>query len=493
MRFALIALLCLVACNAPSPVLLEVEPRVASAGDLIRLRGNNLPNGSSVQIGAQSASLVSSSRSEILVQMPNLPIGEYSLRLVGTGIDVTVAGPAVLGADNTDVVAREVLVTGTFSRPEIENLASSTGFVVLSFSSTNLGSMPSCNRNYAGLRDTQGRSTSAAINELQTALRALNPTYEANPRSILAGSQRHVATVQPQNLPIPAPSPEDINLANIKVAVLDSGVSSHPSLTSLQSGNNLTDFDNPADPRVKASDVSDLGIYANTPMGHGTGVAALIAGSSLGLGKGYAVGTPIVPIKVCQTSNGKNRCDGLDVVLGICQAVDSGADIINLSLGGKQPFRALKQVLTETANRGISIVAAAGNNGLDTNPPANYPAAYALEVPGLIAVAATEQNGLDWVGSGYSTPGAYVTLGAPGANETAVVTDNGVAGYGLAVLEGTSFATPIVSAAVARVKAKNPTWTPSQIKTHLENTAQAIACAKSKCGAGLLDIPKAVQ
>jgi hypothetical protein len=505
MRFLMALFLCLVACNTPTPQVFLVEPRIARVGEIVRVRGSNLPTGSSIQIGSVNASIVSSSSSEIAVQMPTLPIGEYDLRIVGSGIDQSLPGPAILGADDTDVVAREVLATGTFSRSELEALALNSGFVVLSFHSTSLGSLPSCNRNFASLRDTQNRSTSAAINDLQTALHALNPSYEANPRSILAGSQvysqvysqaysqAHIARPQPQNLPIPIPAPSDVNLANIKVAVLDSGVSSHPSLATLQAGHNLTNFDNPADPRAIQNDVSDLGIYANTPMGHGTGVAALIAGSSLGLGTGYAVGVPILPIKVCQTTQGKNRCDGLDVVLGICQAVDNGANIINLSLGGRQPFRALKQVLLETSSRGISVVAAAGNSGLEANPSANYPAAYALEVPGLIAVAATEQNGADWVGSGYSTPGAYVTIAAPGANQTATVTDSGIGGYGLAVLEGTSFATPIVSAAVARVKAKDPTKTPSQIKAHLENTAQTIVCTKNKCGAGLLDIGKAAQ
>ncbi len=489
----------LVGCTNPvTPTISEINnvtPRVAQTGDSVILRGKGFVAGSNVSIGTSNAAIISSTTTELIVTMPNLPIGEYDLVLrQPNGTETRVAGPAVLGADNTDLVAREIIVTGVFTQSEISSIASSNGYQVLQLNSTSIGDMPSCNRSYAALRDTRGRSTSTAINELQAALQIINPAYEANPRSILAGSQTTSTKVYPQGtIPIPTPSPTDINLANIKVAILDSGVSGHPSLGTLETGHNLTNFDNPADPRAIATDVSDLGIYGNSTTGHGTGVAALISASSIGLSTGYAVGTPIQPIKVCQTTNNKNQCDGMDVVLGICQAVARGTNIINLSLGGKQPFRALKQVLLETSNKGISIIAAAGNNGIQNNPPANYPAAYALEIPGLIAVAATENNGTNWVGSSYSTPGNYVTIAAPGTNETAIVTDNGVAGYGTATLEGTSFATPIVSAAVARVKAKNPTWTPAQIKSRLENTAQSIPCEKNKCGAGLLDITAAVQ
>ncbi len=491
----IVFLVVLMACTDSSKIALQlqsVSPRVAAAGETVVLRGSGFALGSTVKIGTLNASIISSSASEIQVMMPTLPIGEYDVVLrQPDGTELVAPGPAVLGADDLDVVAREALVTGAFSQQEALDIASQNGFSLTQFQNTISAVMPACNRSYAIFRDARGRSTTQALNDLQIALQSINPSYEANPRSILAGSQITTAATP---IPLPIPIIDDPNLANVKVAVLDSGVSSHPSLlATLGTGENLTNFDNPSDPRALQSDVSDLGVYGNTIMGHGTGVAALISSSSLGLSRGYAVGTPIVPIKVCQTQAGKNRCDGSDVVFGICQAVASGAKVINLSLGGKQAFRALKQVLLETSALNISIVAAAGNDGASANPPANYPAAYALEIPGLIAVAASEFDGTNWRGSSYSTPGNWVTIAAPGANETATVTDNGVAGYGIATLEGTSFATPIVSAAVARLIAKNPSWTPAQIKARLDATAQIIPCLRVKCGAGLLDINAAVQ
>jgi subtilisin family serine protease len=494
MRWKLLFLLVLMACTDSSKVvvqLLGVTPRVAAAGETVVLRGTGFASGSTVKIGAVNASIISSNASEIQVVMPSLPIGEYNVLLrEADDTEFIVPGPAVLGSDNLDVVAREVLVMGTFSQQEALEIASQNGFDLTQFQTAISTVLPACNQHYAVFRDIRGRSTAVSLNELQVALQHINPSYEANPISILAGSQ-----ITTNAVPTPVPIPmDDPNLVNVKVAVLDSGVSSHPSLlATLAAGENLTNFDNPSDPRALQADVSDLGLYGANMMGHGTGVAALIAGSSLGLSKGYAVGTPILPFKVCQTQAGKNRCAGSDVVFGICQAVANGAKVINLSLGGKQPFRALRQVLLETSAQNISIVAAAGNDGANANPPANYPAAYALEIPGLIAVAASENNGTNWLGSSYSTPGDWISLAAPGANQTAVVTDNGVAGYGLATLEGTSFATPIVSAAVARLIAKNPTWTPAQIKARLEGTAQTISCSRVKCGAGLLDINAAIQ
>jgi subtilisin family serine protease len=494
MRWKLLFLLVLMACTDSSKValqLLGVTPRVAAAGETVILRGAGFTAGSTVKIGNITASIISSNAVEIQVVMPSLPIGEYNVLLrEPDGTALIAPGPAVLGSDDLDVMAREVLVKGTFSQQEALEIASQNGFDLTQFQTTISTVLPTCNQHYAVFRDTRGRSTAMALNELQVALQRINPSYEANPRSLLTGSQIATNAIP---TPLPIPTLDDPNLANVKVAVLDSGVSSHPSLlATLGTGENLTNYDNPSDPRALKSDVSDLGLYGANIMGHGTGVAALISGSSLGLSRGYAVGAPILPFKVCQTNAGKNRCDGSDVVYGICQAVASGAKVINLSLSGKQPFRALKQVLLETSAQNISIVAAAGNDGATANPPANYPAAYALEIPGLIAVAASENNGTNWLGSGYSTPGDWVSLSAPGANETAVVTDNGVAGYGLATLEGTSFATPIVSAAVARLIAKNPSWTPAQIKTRLENTAQVISCSRIKCGAGLLDINAAI-
>ncbi len=499
MRWKLLFLLVLMACADSSKVavqLLGVTPRVAAAGETVILRGAGFNTGSTVKIGAVNASIISSNAVEIQVVMPSLPIGEYNVLLRETdGTELVAPGPAVLGADDLDVVAREVLVKGTFSQQEALEIASQNGFSLTQFQTDISNILPACNQHYAVFRDTRGRTTAVALNELQVAIQRINPSYEANPRSLLTGSQIATNAVP---TPLPIPTIDDPNLANVKVAVLDSGVSSHPSLlATLGVGENLTNFDNPSDPRALQSDVSDLGLYGANIMGHGTGVAALISGSSLGLSRGYAVGAPILPFKVCQTQAGKNRCNGSDVVFGICQAVAGGAKVINLSLGGKQPFRALKQVLLEVSAQNISLVAAAGNDGASANPPANYPAnypaAYALEVPGLIAVAASEFDGTNWLGSSYSTPGDWVSLSAPGANETAVVTDNGVAGYGIATLEGTSFATPIVSAAVARIIAKNPSWTPAQIKTRLENTAQAISCSRPKCGAGLLDINAAIQ
>ncbi|GAA1596977.1 S8 family peptidase [Actinoplanes couchii] len=230
----------------------------------------------------------------------------------------------------------------------------------------------------------------------------------------------------------------------VVVAVIDSGVdASHPDLA----GQVLPGYDAVADAGGGDSDVD----------GHGTHVAGTIAALT-GNGKGIAGIAPdakILPVRVLDASGEGYTSDEVE---GIVWAVDNGADIINLSLGGTEADTAEKTAIEYARKKGVTVIAAAGNERKQGSP-VSYPAAF----PGVIGVAATDAN--DHVAD-YSNRGDYVDVAAPGSGILSTWIDGKYA-----TANGTSMATPHVAAVAALLKAYQPDLTPDQIEQTLEKTA----------------------
>jgi subtilisin family serine protease len=193
--------------------------------------------------------------------------------------------------------------------------------------------------------------------------------------------------------------------------------------------------------------------------GHGTFVAG-VAAARTDNGEGIAGAAPrsrLLPVKVLDSSG--NGADST-VIEGIEWAVSNGADVINLSLGGPRPSAALDQAVRAAVDRGVVVVAAAGNDG--TTEPW-YPAAS----PGAIGVGATDPGGdeLAW----FSNAGASVDVVAPGMGITSTTRD---AGY--ATGNGTSFAGPLVAGTAALVRALHPTLSAAEVAARVMGTAQDI-------------------
>jgi type VII secretion-associated serine protease mycosin len=230
---------------------------------------------------------------------------------------------------------------------------------------------------------------------------------------------------------------------------------------------------------------------ATDPLGHGTHVAGIIAarvGNRAGIG-GAAPGVRILPVRVLG-AGGKGSLS--DVVEGIDWAVDHGADVINLSLGGSGGGSVYRSVLDNARQRGVVVVAAAGNEAQNGNP-VMYPGAD----PDVIAVASLQPAGLR---AASSTWGPWVDLAAPGVAIVAPCPDPasmcaGARSYdpslppGYARLSGTSMASPHVAAAAALLLSTRPDLTPAEVQALLQNTADDLGAPGTdpEYGAGLVD------
>ncbi len=204
----------------------------------------------------------------------------------------------------------------------------------------------------------------------------------------------------------------------VRVAVIDSGVDkSHPDLV----GRILEGYDFVED-RPEVSDVH----------GHGTFVAGIIAANPNQIGiRGLFDYSEIVPVRVI---DGSGNATYEDVAKGIIYAVDHGAKVINLSIGGYAFSLLLEGAVDYALENGCILVASGGNDGLKM---AVYPAAS----PGVIGVGALGRNG-DLLG--LSNRGKHIDVVAPGE----FILSTGLLGQ-YAYSTGTSAAAPMVSALAA--------------------------------------------
>ena len=303
----------------------------------------------------------------------------------------------------------------------------------------------------------------------------------ANPNDQLFGQQWSFTKVPYVN----AWAADGTQGGGVTVAVVDTGVmADHPDLSGqVLSGAHFLHSDDgePVDPATGGTEDFN---------GHGTHVAGTIAAKSnnaTGI-SGAAPGAQILPVKVlCADGNGFTS----DVADGIVWAVDHGANVINVSLGGGATTG--EQAAIEYARDNDVVVAAAAGNEGQTGNTASYPAAYSDQYAIVIAVAATDNaNGHP----AYGTTGSYLDLAAPGgvsvsscANNPAVEILSTWNDGGYCTIAGTSMATPHVSAAAALLRAANGACDATQVKSRLKTTAGDLGTPgpDSTFGAGIVN------
>lgn len=252
----------------------------------------------------------------------------------------------------------------------------------------------------------------------------------------------------------------------VKVAVLDSGVdATHPDFAGrLQSANFVPD-----EPGDGTADDN----------GHGTHVASIVAGSGAaadGKYRGVAPEAGILSGKVCAAEG----CPDSAILAGMDWAVEQGAKIVNLSLGGPDSpgEDPLEQAINNlTAGTGTLFVVAAGNYG---------PGEASVDSPGTAAAALTvgavdrDDELAEFSARGPTVDGdPKPDLTAPGVDIVAAKSSasqiGDPVGTGYLRLSGTSMATPHAAGAAALLAQQHPGWQAGQLKAALMGSARPAA------------------
>jgi Subtilase family/Autotransporter beta-domain/IPT/TIG domain len=225
------------------------------------------------------------------------------------------------------------------------------------------------------------------------------------------------------------------------------------------------------------TDRYDAGCGATSPDSHGTGMAGAIASHGQLLG----VAPQANIIAICAFGGaGQPKADTFKIIKGLDYAIGRGARIVNMSFAGPHD-PALSQALQIAREKGVLLIAAAGNAG-PKSPPL-YPGAD----PNVMAVTATDENDRLFKGANQ---GEYVTIAAPGVEILVPAPDGGVQ-----VTTGTSVATANVSGVAALLIARKPSLTPEQVRATLVTTAKHLGSGgiNPQFGAGLVDPRKALE
>ncbi len=248
------------------------------------------------------------------------------------------------------------------------------------------------------------------------------------------------------NVNAPAAWAAGLTGAGVKVGMMDTGIDvNHPDLV-VSGGYN---FDN------SSTDYND---NVSSCGGHGTHTAGTVAARGTG---GQITGVaPNVTLYALKVFGDYGGCLAYlsSQILAMQWAVTNHLDVISISIANSPSF-AYDLAVTTALGAGISIVAAAGNDG---GGPIVYPGA----ATGAIAVGALNSDNSV---AGYSNAGAQMWVAAPGTS-----IESTMPGGGTGYKSGTSMATPHVAGLVALVRQAHPGWTPDQVRNEIKNLASDI-------------------
>jgi membrane-anchored mycosin MYCP len=257
--------------------------------------------------------------------------------------------------------------------------------------------------------------------------------------------------------------------SGVTVAIVDSGVDANP-----QFGGRVI-----PGPDLVAGTKPGIPPGADC-VGHGTAVASIIAAAPVpGVSfTGVAPAARILSVKISGTDTFPTSV----TLQGIVDAVQFGADVINLSLATPDDVPALRNAVEYALSHNVVVVAAAGNDLPQGGAGPFYPAAY----PGVLAVGAVGSGGALAAFSDRHTP---VAVTAPGVNVTSAYPGTFPDAYA-PVQNGTSFAAAFVSGVVALVRSAHPELSAAQVVARIEATARGAAGPGT--GHGMVDPVRAV-
>jgi subtilisin family serine protease len=249
---------------------------------------------------------------------------------------------------------------------------------------------------------------------------------------------------------------------DIKIAVIDSEI----------------DEKNPELDGTIKEDYDAVG-HREPPDPHGTGMAGAIAAHSSLMG----IAPSAQLYAVHAFSRAGDTADGttFNILRGLDHAVAKGVRVINMSFAGPRSDTSMERMLHAAHDKGIVLIAAAGNNGPKSRP--DYPGAH----PDVIAVTATDINDKVFVGANR---GRYIAFAAPGV-DILVPAPEGAFQF----TTGTSVAAAEVSGIVALLLERYPDLAPDDVRRILSSTARhpGTKDRDNDYGAGLVDPTKAIK
>ena len=268
------------------------------------------------------------------------------------------------------------------------------------------------------------------------------------------------------------------------VAVIDTGIkTTHQDLAANMWRNSAEIAGNKIDDDANGfvDDIFGCDAYNNDgdptdDQGHGSHCAGTIGGTgNNGIGvTGVAWGVKLMGCKfLSATGSGADS----DAVRCIDYARSKGAKVLSNSWGGGGAGVSLQAAIERTRTAGLIFVAAAGNDGINTDISPSYPASLATD--NIVSVAATTRT--DTLAS-FSNYGSVTTdLGAPGDGIYSTVSTSDTA---YATYSGTSMATPHVAGVLALLMAQFPTESYSSIITRLMNGTDKVPALAGKTKSG---------
>jgi thermitase len=338
----------------------------------------------------------------------------------------------------------------------------STETILKDINGTVVGQLKTFNAAVVGL--PSGASIVDAIRKVQ----ALSGVKYAEPnyiyRALRIPNDPFFATKQwgPQQIQAPAAWDTTIGSSTSVIAIIDTGVSATSSeFTGV--GKLLTGINT-----LTAPNCTTPSGVTNDDNGHGThvaGIAAAIGNNGIGIA-GISWLSPVLPIKALDSTGSGTLAQvacGLDFAGSFATTNPSDRVVANMSLGGLGYSQLLKDAVDLAIGDNVVVVAAAGNGG---NTAVVFPAAF----PGVMAVGATDPTNAR---APFSTFGPQLSVVAPGVDIYSTVPTSGPisspTGFGFE--SGTSMAAPHVAGVAALVRAVNPTFSVSQVRSKIEQTA----------------------
>ena len=180
---------------------------------------------------------------------------------------------------------------------------------------------------------------------------------------------------------------------------------------------------------------ADADTKSGGELSHGTSMAETILRAIAANSEDKSSSVRLYPVNVFGEGE---QTTTYDIAVGIYKAVNGGAMIVNLSLGGEGDSSFLHNTIKSAHDQGVVLIAAAGNEPVSTP---TYPAAYSE----VIAVTAVDRSGKL---APYANRGDFVDVAAPGGN---VITFQGQQYY----IVGTSTSTALTSGIAAAIAEKN--------------------------------------